>query len=411
MTVSSNFPSNEITRQPLLLIAACVGVICSSIVLPFYTMGLFVVPVTQEFGWSRSEFQLSLLFSTGMGVLTSPLIGLLIHRHGARMVALFGLAGLSLAFLLPAFATGQLWQFYAAYAAMALLGAGTIPVTWTTAVTTNFHRQRGLALGLVLSGTGLCAVLVPPAIAWVLTHYGWRVGYMTLALLPLVVAWPLVFFYFKPGQTTQVDDLAAPKEDWGLTLTEAVSGYRFWVLLASIFLVYIAQSGLVPNMIPALTDTGISSVDAAQTISLFGTAVIVGRLVIGFCVDRFWAPGVAAIAISMPIVGCLLLWSDLTLVNAQIAAILLGFAAGAELDLMAFLAATYFGPRHYAKIYGFLYAGLASASGIAPALFAELYEITQSYRTGFALGAVAFTGSVILVLLLGRYPSIDQSKR
>ena len=153
--------------------------------------------------------------------------------------------------------------------------------------------------------------------------------------------------------------MAAPKEDWGLTLTEAVSGYRFWVLLASIFLVYIAQSGLVPNMIPALTDTGISSVDAAQTISLFGTAVIVGRLVIGFCVDRFWAPGVAAIAISMPIVGCLLLWSDLTLVNAQIAAILLGFAAGAELDLMAFLAATYFGPRHYAKIYGFLYAGLA----------------------------------------------------
>ena len=176
MTVWSNFPSNEITRQPLLLIAACVGVICSSIVLPFYTMGLFVVPVTQEFGWSRSEFQLSLLFSTGMGVLTSPLIGLLIHRHGARMVALFGLAGLSLAFLLPAFATGQLWQFYAAYAAMALLGAGTIPVTWTTAVTTNFHRQRGLALGLVLSGTGLCAVLVPPAIAWVLTHYGWRVA-------------------------------------------------------------------------------------------------------------------------------------------------------------------------------------------------------------------------------------------
>ena len=159
MTVWSNFPSNEITRQPLLLIAACVGVICSSIVLPFYTMGLFVVPVTQEFGWSRSEFQLSLLFSTGMGVLTSPLIGLLIHRHGARMVALFGLAGLSLAFLLPAFATGQLWQFYAAYAAMALLGAGTIPVTWTTAVTTNFHRQRQITRAAPFLGGSLALAM------------------------------------------------------------------------------------------------------------------------------------------------------------------------------------------------------------------------------------------------------------
>ena len=409
MTVWSKLPSNEITRQPYLLIAACVGVICSSIVLPFYTMGLFVVPVTEEFGWSRSEFQLSLLFSTGMGVLTSPVIGLLIHRHGARIVALFGLAGLSVAFLIPAFTTGQLWQFYAAYAAMALLGAGTIPVTWTTAVTTNFHRHRGLALGLVLSGTGLCAILVPPVIAWVLTNYGWRVGYLALALLPIVFAWPLVFFYFKPGQVTDGQTVTPQTADWGLTLTEAVSGYRFWVLLASIFLVYIAQSGIVPNMIPALTDIGVSPVAAAQTISLFGTAVIVGRLVIGFCVDRFWAPGVAAIAISMPILGCLLLWNDLTLVNAQIAAILLGFAAGAELDLMAFLAVTYFGPKHYAKIYGFLYAALASASGIAPALFAELYEITQSYRTGFALGAGAFTCSVILVLMLGRYPKQDPS--
>ena len=157
-------------------------------------------------------------------------------------------------------------------------------------------------------------------------------------------------------------------------------------------------------MIPALTDTGISSVDAAQTISLFGTAVIVGRLVIGFCVDRFWAPGVAAIAISMPIVGCLLLWSDLTLVNAQIAAILLGFAAGAELDLMAFLAATYFGPRHYAKIYGFLYAGLASASGIAPALFAELYEDHSELSHWVCLGRGCFYGLGHSCLTIGAIP-------
>jgi predicted MFS family arabinose efflux permease len=411
VSLMTSLSSNEITRQPMLLIAACVGVICSSIVLPFYTMGLFVVPVTEEFGWSRTEFQLSLLFSTGIGVFTSPVIGLLIHRYGARPVALFGLVGLSLAFVVPATSTGALWQFYGAYACMALLGAGTIPVTWTTAVTANFQTHRGLALGLVLSGTGLCAVIVPPIIAYILANYGWRAGYLGLAVLPVVVAGPLVYFFFRPqdrlqGQSPEVDQ---PANLSGFTLAEAVTSYKFWVLLFSIFLVYIAQSGLIPNLVPALTDAGIDPVAAAETMSLFGVAVITGRLVIGFCVDRFWAPGVAALAISLPIVGCLLLWSELTLLNAQIAALLLGFAAGAELDLMAFLAAKYFGARHYAKIYGFLYAALASASGIAPALFAAIYESTQSYQLGFALGAAAFSLSVVLVLLLGRYPVLPDA--
>ncbi|MAI53446.1 MAG: MFS transporter [Gammaproteobacteria bacterium] len=396
--------SNELTRQAPLLLAACVGVICSSIVLPFYTMGLFVGPVTETFGWSRSEFQLSLLFSTGFGVVTSPLVGWLIHRFGPRPVALFGIVGLSLAFLMPALTTGTLWQFYLAYSAMAFLGAGTIPVTWTTAVTANFHIHRGLALGLVLSGTGLCAVLVPPVIAAVMAEYGWRMGYVALALIPLFIAGPIVFTFFRPAPIASETDPSSATQSWGLTLSDAMKRYRFWVLLGSIFLVYIAQSGLVPNLIPALTDTGISPTDAAQTMSLFGAAVIIGRLTIGFCVDRFWAPGVAAVALLLPVIGCFLLWQDLTLANARIAAVLLGFAAGAELDLMAFLAATYFGPRHYPKIYGVLYAALASASGIAPALFAEIYEQTQSYTIGFATGAAAFTVAVILVLMLGRYP-------
>ena len=90
----------------------------------------------------------------------------------------------------------------------------------------------------------------------------------------------------------------------------------------------------------------------------------------------------------------------LTLSNAILASLLLGFAAGAELDLMAFLAAKYFGTAHYAKIYGFLYAGLASASGIAPSMYAWLYETMGTHNAGFQLGAVAFTASALLVLCL-----------
>ncbi len=81
----------------------------------------------------------------------------------------------------------------------------------------------------------------------------------------------------------------------------------------------------------------------------------------------------------------------------------MGFAAGAELDLMSFLAAKYFGLRHYSKIYSWLYAALAMASGIAPSLFALVYDKTGGYTIGFMYCVLCFSTSSLLLLFLGRY--------
>jgi predicted MFS family arabinose efflux permease len=170
------------------------------------------------------------------------------------------------------------------------------------------------------------------------------------------------------------------------------------------------MSGMVPNLIPALIDQGIGAQQAALAISVFGVQVIVGRLVVGYLVDRIWAPGVGAVAIALPAVGALILFGEPGLALACFAAGLLGFAAGAELDLMSFLAARYFGLKHYASIYGVLYAALALASGLSPALFAGIYDVTGSYAAGFAAGAGCFCLSALLILALGRYPSFDANR-
>ena len=380
------------------------GVICSSIVLPFYSLGALVVPLTEEFGWTRAEFQLSLLFSTGTGVLTAPVIGWLIDKLGARPLALSGLIGLSFALFMASQMNGELWMLYGTYTLMALLGAGTIPVTWTRAVTSTFFKQRGLALGIMLSGTGICGITVPQLTVWMTSEYGWRVAYIGLAALPLFFAAPLVYFFFKPDSNTIEEPEQSAAIQSGFTLREAAQGYRFWVLLISIFFVYIAMSGMMPNFMPALTDQGISAQKAATAMSVFGFAVIVGRVVIGYLVDRIWAPGVAAVAISLPVLGSLLMFGEPTFTLACLAAGLLGFAAGAELDLMSFLAAKYFGLLHYGKIYAILYAALALASGIAPMLFAMVFDVTGSYDIGFLVGAGLFATGVVMILTLGRYP-------
>nr|NIP14605.1 MFS transporter [Pseudomonadales bacterium]NIX07894.1 MFS transporter [Pseudomonadales bacterium] len=180
--------SSEVRRNWRLLVSACTGIICSSIVLPYYSIGALVVPITEEFGWQRSQFQMAILFSSGLGALTAPVVGWLIDRYGARRIALPGILGLTIGFVLATFMDGRLWMLYLSYGAMALLGAGTIPVTWTRAITTNFFRQRGLALGLTLSGTGLCAVIVPQYAVWMVEAYGWRAAYLGLAAMPLLIA-------------------------------------------------------------------------------------------------------------------------------------------------------------------------------------------------------------------------------
>ena len=315
-----------------------------------------------------------------------------------------GLFGLGIAFMLASRMNGDLRMLYAAYTAMAFLGAGTIPVTWTRAITTNFFRQRGLALGIMLSGTGICGIIIPYVTTLLVEALGWRGAYFVLGLLPLLLAGPMVFFFFKPDAGIEAGSADGRERSRGLTLPQAAGGYRFWVLLVSIFLVYMAMSGITPNLIPALTDVGVDPLDAAKAMSAFGLAVIVGRLAVGYLVDRLWAPGVAAIAIGLAVFGSFLLYGETSMAVAVVAAFLLGFAAGAELDLMSFLAARYFGLLHYAKIYAVLYAALALASGIAPMLFARVFDVTGSYDLGFLLATGSFAIGAGLLLTMGSYP-------
>ena len=402
---------NEIRRGWLLILASCAGVACSSVVLPFYTLGALVKPLTAEFHWTRAAIQSAAAFSSGLGAISAPVIGAVIDRYGARWIALVGLLGLSVAFLFASQMDGNLWLLYAAYTAMAVLGAGTVPVTWTRAIATSFFDQRGLALGLTLTGTGISAMLAPLYAVWLVEHVGWRGAYVGLGLLPVLVAGPLVYLGFKPVEPTPARPIPNAKDTCavaGLSLREAVSGRRFWTLLLSVLAIYLAVSGIVPNLIPLLTDSGMPAASAAQVQGFYGVAIIGGRVLIGYWIDRYWAPGVAAIALSLPVLGAFILAGPVRMGSAAFAAILVGLAAGAELDLMSYLAARYFGMRHYAKIYAVLYSALAVAAGSAPYLFARIYDTTKSYRLAFfAAGGLFLVGALIL-LTLGPYPSFSQ---
>lgn len=408
MTRSLRSPATaEWRRSGHLVGLTALGLTCAPTTLPPYTIGVFVTPFAHDFGWSRGAIQAAILFSTGLGVACAPLAGAMVRRLGIRATIVGGVAGIALACLLAATMHGALWQLYLVYALMALLGAGAGGVGWTTLLAERFSTSRGLALGIGLSGTGLCAIVMPQIATLSLGAWGWRGAYVTLAGFALVLILPLCAALL-PGKRAEVAATApaARVEIGALDVTAAIRTWRFWVLGGSTACIYLAVGGAIPNLVPALTDKGIAARDAATVMSVFGGAIVAGRITIGALVDRLWAPAVATLVLVPAAIGCVVLATDTRFLSCAVAAVLLGLVTGTELDLIGFLTARYFGLRDFARVYARVYMFVAAAAGVAPLAFGYLFDRTGSYRIPFTLAAALLVAGAAGLLMLGRYPDL-----
>lgn len=393
------------------LAGSLVGAGCGITSIVFYTHGVFAVPIAESTGWRRGAVQFAFTLMSLLAIVTAPVVGSLIDRYGARRIALLSMAGLLVGMSLLSVASTSLFLYYAAFIGMAILGAGTLPVTWTSIVNQWFSENRGLALGIALSGTGIAAAVAPGYAGWLIDSAGWQRAYLWLALTITLIGMPVVWAWFRSPETGEASAGKAGTLDGkadlraGIDLRDALAGYRLWVLCLSVFLVAGSVAGLITSFVAMLTDRGLALADAAGFAGLIGVSVIVGRLGAGFLLDRLWAPAVAAVLLACPALACLLLNSGTVEPGILTAcAVLIGLAAGAELDLMAFLAARYFGLRRYASIYAVVFAFFSVAAGIAPAAFGFVYDWSGGYSIALQVAAAACLVGAVSILTLGRYP-------
>lgn len=391
------------------LLAATIGTMCGIFTLTNYTQGFFVGPVTSEFGWSAPQFFLSYTVLMCSGLLTGPLIGYIAQRVGLRTVGIVGLIGHSLAYVVLSLNTGSLMLWYLSWALVAILGAGSLPIIWTGVLNNWFTKHRGKAIGITMAGTGLGAFLLPPIVEFLIANHGWRTAYRGIGLGALLISLPIVFALFKekPDSSTATDGevMANKVETWGLTTGDAMRTKQFWILGAVLFLTVIVVAGLLSNFERIMTEQGFERSSIAQIAAVMGLTVIIGRLMVGALVDRFWAPGVAACFFLVATLGLLILvGTQVTMATALLVAVMIGLAAGAELDLLAYLTGKYFGPAHYPAIFGLIIAFFTVGAGIAPPLFGMAAQMFQGYGTMLSISIGLLLVSILLFLSLGRYP-------
>jgi MFS family permease len=401
----------EFRRGWPVVLSAMLGIGLGLSPVPFYTLGIFAPELAREFGWSFSDIMGGILFSTIAVIVCSPGVGLLADHFGVRKVAVTSVALFGLSFMGFALSNGSLTLYYANWTIVAVLGTGTLPITWTRAVNNWFDLRKGFALGLCLLGTGLFGYLVKPFTAWVITGHGWRTAYIAIGALPLLIALPVALWGFRDvgpaRQTTalrKADEAARKASTPGLSARDVFADWRFWVIAVACVMIAFTVGGAIPNMENILRLAGFAHPDIVSLASLIGIAVIVGRVIGGWLLDRFWAPGVAVVLLGVPSSAFWILahgpfGKDLT----GLAVFEVGFAAGVEYDLLAFLIARYFGLKSYNVVYAGIYSAFALGAGIGPKVFGKYYDLTGSYHIPLMISTAMMIVSALLLLTLGRY--------
>jgi MFS family permease len=383
---------------PLLLTAtlACGSGVSS---LLYYSFGLLVEPLQQEFGWSRGEVTSAMFFGSGGLVVAAPLVGWLIDRCGARKVALWAIPAFAATLVVLARFDGPLPLFYSVFVLIAVAGCGTTPILYTRAVAGSFDAARGFALGVTLAGPGTAAVVLPPFLLGVIGAHGWRGGVLSLAVIALV-PWLLVHLWL--GQAPAVPGAPAAPRPAGMRRRDALRTRAFWIIVLGFGAIAVACSALVVHMVPMLRDAGVPPARAAHIASLIGVGVILGRLGIGWSIDRVFAPHVAAAIFAVTAVGCALLLMAGT-AQAPLAAFLVGFALGAEVDLLAYLTSRYFGLRHYGFLYASVYACFWTGIALGPAIAGQLFDRHGNYTAALVVVIALLACGVVAALLLPRF--------
>jgi predicted MFS family arabinose efflux permease len=255
--------------------------------------------------------------------------------------------------------------------------------------------------------TGLAAALMPPLLIPYIAQHGWRAGYVALAVSALV-SLPIVILLIGRENSTLPALPPSADKSVDLTLSQAVRSRNF-VELATVFgLAAVGVGGIIVHLVPMLSDSGMTPARVSAIAGLLGIAIVVGRALTGVLVDRVFAPRVAFAVFSAAACGCWLLafggvrW-------AGEGAVLVGLAMGAEIDLISYFVARYFGIVSYGRIYGWLYAVFMVGTSIGPVIAGAAFDRFGNYQTGVAVLGAALGLAALATWLLAPFPARFES--
>jgi MFS family permease len=384
------------------VLAASLGVMGGFGSLFVYTFAVFVKPLSAQFGWSREQISTGFaIAAVTLGVI-SPFLGRWLDRFTPRRVILlcvtvFGCAIASLSLL-----QAEVWQFYFTCVVLGMVGNGAAHLAYSRSISTWFRERLGLALAIVMVGAGLGAMILPLFSQLIISDFGWRAAYASLGGLALLLGLPLTWRYLR--ERAQISRETTPIVASGVSWQQGLRSFAFWIIVAVLFVGSISTNGAITHLVALLTDRQISAKDAALCASLLGGSSLIGRVGVGWLLDRFFGSRVAFFVSLLAASGLFLLARANSFSAGCLAAILIGIGVGGEAAITPYLLTRYFGLRGFAVLYGLTWTFYAAAGAIGPVILGRSFDLTGSYASLLVALSLALAITAAMLLFLPRYP-------
>ncbi len=404
---------------------AALGLCLGAAPIIVFAFGVFFKPLSQEYHTGRGAISFAFTLQNLTAGLFAPLTGRLIDRFGARKVILPGTALFGVMLVSSRLLGGKLWYFYVFIGLLGIIQGCTSPVSYSVVVSHWFNRRRGLALGLMMLGIGVGAVVVPSAAQRLIEMFGWRGAYAIFGATAVAIVLPVAaaFLINDPKDRGELPDgiagagpMAQPvarreTSVEGLSWREIWHTGTFWLLVSSFFLAGMSLHACVLHMPALLTDRGVSMQEAAAASSVVGLALMIARVGTGYLLDRFFAAKLAAFFFCSAAAGIGVLMFGAGGEFALGAAFLIGMGMGAEGDIIGYSLSRYFGLKAFGTAYGYAFGSFVLAGALGALLMGVGFDFTRSYTVPLVGFFVVMLTAAGLMMRLGPYryaPAHDQ---
>jgi len=364
-----------------------------------YTFGVFLKPVAAEFGWSRQAVSAAFGVAALAVAACSPVLGALLDRYPVRRIVLPCLIVFGCAFASLAVLSNHLWQLYATFLVLGVVGNGTAHLAYSRPLSTWFQKRRGLAFAFLMSGGAIGAMILPVIAQRLIAVAGWRDAFALLGAMVLVVGLPMSAIVRDSPAAHREKANAAD----GILLKQALRSRTFWIVIGMLFFASLSQNGAITQMAALLSDRGISPSQAALAVSVMGGATLAGRLLTGWLLDLYFAPRVAFCLLMVAALGTFVLAIAHSATTGFLGAACIGIGMGGEADVTPYLIAKYFGLRSFSTLYGFSWTAYAIAGAIGPVIMGKAFDATGSYQTLLSILSLLTLLAGSLLLFLPKY--------
>jgi MFS family permease len=372
-----------------------------------YSMGVFFVPLQAQFGWTEAmTASVVTIFFWVYGV-SGLFVGRLLDKIGGRKSILVGGLLLGSGGVLSSL-VNEIWHLYVTWGVIAAVGASILYILPNMILARFFQKDRGKAIGWSSIGISLGQAILVPFAAWLIIAYGWRLTYVVLGTLVIVVVCFLGYLIFREspksiglevdgGKPFQRQTVLETRVDW--TVREAAATNVYKLMNISYFFTVGGMISLLTFMVPHIIGLGIDPLLASSAFGIIGVMSAFGSFIFGFVSDKIGRKHtiiVCAIGIAISIFASTTIPPNITLLYAW--AILYGLTYGGLPEQYAAIVADYFGSKHGPSLFGVIFFTGALGGGLLPLIGGYITELTGNYSTTLIFLGISMCVSVLTIL-------------